>query len=88
MFGITSGGLGGGFSGGLRTFLQHHILRFVLARTGLLPFRSVAFLDGLCERLLLERDGAVYRFRHILLRDFCAELTDAQIAELAREADG
>ncbi|HEU4328893.1 MAG TPA: hypothetical protein VFS21_37495 [Roseiflexaceae bacterium] len=36
------------------------------------------------ERLLLERDGALYRFRHLLLRDFIADLSDAEIDELAQ----
>ena len=93
-FGLVGGlvvgllfGLGSKLSGGLGTFLKHRALRQTLSRAGLLPFETVSFLDALCERLLLERDGAIYRFRHILLRDFCADLSDAQIADLARETD-
>jgi hypothetical protein len=40
------------------------------------------------DRLLLERDGAFYRFRHLLLRDFIADLSDDDIARLAREIEG
>jgi GTPase SAR1 family protein len=90
VFGLIVGlvfGLGSKMSGGLGIFLKHYALRQTLSGAGLLPFDTVAFLDALCDRLLLERDGAIYRFRHILLRDFCADLSDGQIAELAREAD-
>jgi hypothetical protein len=63
-------------------------LRFILSRAGLFPFRAVTFLDAMSDRLLLERDGAFYRFRHLLLRDFIADLSDDDIARLAREIDG
>ncbi|GAB4199576.1 MAG: hypothetical protein OHK0022_19930 [Roseiflexaceae bacterium] len=43
------------------------------------------FCEAISERLLLERDEGLYRFRHLLLRDFIAGLSDAEIDELARE---
>ena len=49
----------------------------------------MTFLEAMSAWLLLERDGAIYRFRHLLLRDFFADLTDADIDELVRtEQDG
>ncbi|HEU4325050.1 MAG TPA: CHAT domain-containing protein [Roseiflexaceae bacterium] len=78
-------GLVSGLVFGLGPVLQHYALRLVLSRTGLFPFRAITFLDGMAERLLLERDGAFFRFRHLLLRDFFADLTDAEIDHLARD---
>ncbi len=79
LFGLFIGvvfSLGGS---GAEAFLEHYALRHTLARAGLFPFRAVTFLDDMSARLLLERDGAVYRFRHLLLRDSIADLTDADI---------
>ncbi|GAB4211739.1 MAG: hypothetical protein OHK0022_46630 [Roseiflexaceae bacterium] len=67
-----------------RNYIHHYALRTILWRAGLFPFRAVTFLEAMTERLLLERDGALYRFRHLLLRDFIAGLSDAEIDELAR----
>ncbi|MDZ4719578.1 MAG: hypothetical protein SH847_14075 [Roseiflexaceae bacterium] len=33
---------------------------------------------------MLERDGGVYRFRHILLHDYFANLSNADTAALAK----
>jgi hypothetical protein len=90
-FGLLFGsmfGLAFGLIFGLESFFQHYLLRFILSRAGLFPFRAITFLDAMAERLLLERDGAFYRFRHLLLRDFIADLSDDDIACLAREIDG
>jgi hypothetical protein len=84
--GMISGlilGLGIGLLLGIESFTQHNILRFVLAHAGLFPFRAVTFLDDMSAHLLLERDGAFYRFRHRLLRDFIAALDDAELVALA-----
>lgn len=75
-------GLNVGLFVGLNTAIQHYTLRLVLARADMLPFRAVTFLEAMSARLLLERDGALYRFRHLLLRDFFADLSDADIEEL------
>ncbi len=86
-FGLALGlafGLSFGLAGALEGVIRHYALRFVLACAGLFPFRAVTFLEEMCTLLLLERDGALYRFRHLLLRDFFAELSDAEIALLAR----
>lgn len=88
------GGLVGGLVIGLlfgllnvaEDFIEHHILRLILALTNFFPFRAVTFLDDMSAHLLLERDGAFYRFRHLLLRDFIADLSDAELAALASPA--
>jgi len=69
---------------GIGAFLKHYTLRLVLAFAGVFPFRAVTFLDSMCTCLLLERDGAIYRFRHILLRDFFANLTDVEIEQIVQ----
>jgi len=46
----------------------------------------VSFLDTARDLLFLQRDGGIYRFRHILLRDYFATLDAAEIRRLT--ADG
>jgi hypothetical protein len=82
------GGLGSMLDGGLGAFLQHYVLRFLLARQRLLPWDAVRFLDTARDLLVLQRDGGIYRFRHILLRDYFASLTPEEVAALARGDDG
>jgi hypothetical protein len=85
--GVSNGLLFGPLFGlivGLIAIFQHYILRLLLTQLGLFPFRAVTFLDEMGERLLLERDGAFYRFRHMLLRDYIADLDDVQIEHLAK----
>jgi hypothetical protein len=81
--GRAAQGLVSGLIGGTNAFIEHHLLRLVLSRTSLFPFRAVTFLEDMSAHLLLERDGAFYRFRHLLLRDFIADLSDAELAALA-----
>lgn len=80
-------GLISGLLFGLGAFFRHYLLRFLLARAGLLPWDAVGFLDTACALLFLQRDGGIYRFRHMLLRDYFASLTPEEIAELAREGE-
>jgi hypothetical protein len=68
-------GLVFGLGGGLGAFLQHYVLRYLLARQRLLPWDAVGFLDTARDLLVLQRDGGIYRFRHILLRDYFASLS-------------
>ena len=86
--GVIVFGLFLGFIGSISTFLQHLSLRIIIFSADHFPFRAVTFLDAMTDRLLLERDGAFYRFRHLLLRDFIADLSDDDMARLAREIDG
>jgi energy-coupling factor transporter ATP-binding protein EcfA2 len=62
--------------------------RAVLNVTGLFPHRARALLERLRERGVLEREGGCYRFRHVLLRDWCAALSDAESEALARSSRG
>jgi energy-coupling factor transporter ATP-binding protein EcfA2 len=60
-------------------------LRAVLRARRLFPQRARALLERLCERGVLEREGQCYRFSHVLLRDWCAGLSDAEIEALAAQ---
>ena len=53
---------------------RHYLLRLLLARQGLLPWRTIRFLDEATRRILLYRDGGGYRFVHRLLFDYFADL--------------
>lgn len=70
IFGLFFGLVGG--RTGLAAFLQHFVLRFYLWRLGLLPWKLVAFLDEVAQRLLLRKIGGSYIFVHRLLRDVLA----------------
>jgi hypothetical protein len=59
--------------------------RVVLSATGLFSRQGRALLERLRERGVLEREGRRYRFRHVLLRDWCAALSDAEIEVLATQ---
>jgi hypothetical protein len=85
--GIACGLFGGAIfalRGGLGSFFQHYILRFLLWREGKAPLRYVDFLENCCELLLLRRFGGAYQFYHITLRDYFATLTPEQIEEILK----
>lgn len=73
-------GLGFGLDLGLDysglTILQHYTLRFVLHRTGAMPWHYVHFLEEAHERILLQPavGGGGYRFIHPLLQEYFASL--------------
>ena len=71
-------GLGGVLFVGLAAAVQHYILRFWLwqAKYTPAPWRYVAFLDDVVEQLLLRKVGGGFIFRHRLLQDYFASLTD------------
>jgi DNA polymerase III delta prime subunit len=92
-FGVLFGGLIGGLTLGLvagiisamdyggRAVIQHYILRYLLARNGLLPFRDrdlVALLDYAADRILLRRVGGGWIFIHRLLLDHLADKYEAE----------
>jgi hypothetical protein len=52
-----------------RASTQFEIARFYLALTGRLPLRLTAFLQDAYAHDVLRQAGAVYQFRHALLRD-------------------
>lgn len=55
------------------SILQHFLLRYRLSQKKLLPLKLDFFLEKMTEYHLLESDGAVWQFRHKILRDFFAE---------------
>lgn len=59
--------------GGLASF-RHYVVRFLLWRTGAVPWRYVPFLDYATERILLRKVGGGYIFMHRLLLDYFASL--------------
>jgi len=71
--GLSAGLLLGLLNGGLASF-RHYVLRFLLWRTGAVPWHSVPFLDSAAERILLRKVGGGYIFLHRLLLDYFADL--------------
>jgi len=71
--GLSFGLLGGLVFGGT-AYLAHYALRFLLWRTGAMPWRYVRFLEETTERILLQRVGGGYRFIHPLFLDYFASL--------------
>jgi len=63
--------------------LQHYVLRALLTREGVIPRRYVEFLLTASDILLLQHDSGIVRFRHLLLRDYFADLTPERIEGLA-----
>ncbi len=68
-YGLIFGLVGGGLA-----YLQHYGLRFLLWRSGAMPWRYVRFLKETTERILLQRVGGGYRFIHPLFLDYFASL--------------
>lgn len=68
------GGLVGGLGGGGLACIQHGVLRWLLWRSGLIPWDYVQFLDYAAERVLLRKVGGGYIFIHRLLLDYFASL--------------
>ncbi|MEM6252368.1 MAG: NACHT domain-containing protein [Cyanobacteria bacterium P01_D01_bin.156] len=60
--------------GGGEAYLRHYALRFVLARSGKLPYLYVNFLNYCTERLLLQRIGGRFRFLHRTLQEHFAAM--------------
>ena len=59
---------------GSEIFFQYYILRFILARNNLLPWRLVPFLDHCVDLIFLRRVGGGYIFVHRLLMEHFAEM--------------
>jgi hypothetical protein len=72
--GLIAGlGLGGAAA------LQHLALRWALRQGRLVPPHLVRFLDYAAQKVLLQPVGGGYRFMHIMLRDYLADLgSDAE----------
>ncbi|MEZ4702230.1 MAG: hypothetical protein R2834_17990, partial [Rhodothermales bacterium] len=62
---------------GMQEVLQHYILRRMLSKKGMLPFRLVAFLDYAASELnFLQKVGGGYIFLHRYLLEYFAEIED------------
>jgi hypothetical protein len=68
--------------GGGGEALKFDILRFYLWRRGVIPWHYFHFLRETADLLLLEQDGGAVEFRHLLLRNYFAELTPERINNL------
>jgi hypothetical protein len=72
-FGLL-GGLLSGLNFGGNAYLQHYLLRYLLWRSGAIPWHYVRFLEEATERILLQRVGGGYRFIHPLFQEYFASL--------------
>ena len=66
-FGFTIGLVYGG-----EAYLKHYILRYLLWRSGVMPYHFVHFLEKASERILLQKVGKDYHFIHPLFLDYFA----------------
>jgi hypothetical protein len=65
---------------------RHWVLRFLLWRSGALPWRLVPLLDAAAQRILLRKVGGGYRFIHDLFRDYLATLDPAELSGVVAQA--
>jgi hypothetical protein len=73
LFGLLVGLLVGLPLGG-EAYLKHYVLRYLLIRSGAIPWHYIRFLEDATERILLRRVGGGYCFIHPLLLDYFAAL--------------
>ena len=90
MFGLMFGLILGLRQYGGRTVVQHYVLRWLLARQGVLPFpfedrKLIAYLDEMAARLLLRRVGGGWMFIHRTLLEFLAD--DNEFEKLMKDLD-
>lgn len=64
----------GGFIPGL-AFVRHFVLRFILWRSGYIPWNYARFLKLATQRAFLQKAGDRYRFVHRLLQSHFAQLS-------------
>lgn len=76
---ILIGMLVGGLIFGLRSVLQHFILRFWLCQSQRFPWRVQRFLDDAVDRILMQCVGGGYSFIHSLLLDYFANLDERDL---------
>jgi hypothetical protein len=60
----------------------------MLQRENLLPLRSVPFINGKAERILVQQAGAHYRFVHRTLQEHIASFSDDELGSLAGATTG
>jgi predicted membrane metal-binding protein len=68
----------GALSFGGLACIQHIVLRFLLWRSGQLPWNLPRFLDYAAERILLRKVGGGYIFMHRLLLEYFAALDESE----------
>jgi predicted NACHT family NTPase len=73
LFGLVVGLVGGLCFGG-KAYVKHYVLRWFLAHSRALPWRTVPFLEEAKACILLQRVGGGYRFVHPLLQEYFASL--------------
>ncbi len=86
LLGGLVGGLSLAFAYGGYAVLSHLALRFVLWRSGSIPWNYVRFLDNCADRIFLRKVGGGYIFIHRLLMEYFAELDTTAIEETQKEA--
>lgn len=70
----------GGLLFGWAAVFNHYTLRFMLWRSGALPWDYIKFLNSAADLILLRRVGGGYQFIHRSLQEYFAALDDEQIA--------
>lgn len=73
LFAISGGLLVGATLCGGIAALRHYVLRFLLWRGHIFPWRAQLFLEDACRRILLRCINGKYGFTHGLLLDYFAE---------------
>jgi hypothetical protein len=77
-----AGGVASGMAHGGEACVAHLLLRLILWRSGMLPLRSVRFLEYATERVLLRRVGGGYMFVHRMLQEHFAAHENELVARL------
>jgi hypothetical protein len=63
-----------GLAFGLAVLVQHSVLRWQLRRSGVVPPHLHHFLEYAADRMLLRKVSGGYRFIHVLVREYFADL--------------
>jgi hypothetical protein len=75
--GLAAGLIFGMFSGGM-AYVQHFIIRFMVYRSGAMPWNYPRFLDYATDRIFLHKVGGGYIFIHRYLMEYFASLEPEQ----------
>jgi hypothetical protein len=91
IFGLVFGLISGLIFYGGQAVIKHYVLRWLLARQGVLPFpfqdrKLIAYLDEMAARLLLRRVGGGWIFIHRTLLEFLAD--EGEFEKLMKDLGG